>query len=100
MLQLGNISKGEGDLLKAVELWTTARPLFEKSSQAKQVESIDQRIAGVDEDVLKQHKKNLARLAALNAPLGTVDKINNVSDTEDIEGLGLEDETTLDPAGQ
>jgi tetratricopeptide (TPR) repeat protein len=44
MLRLGDISKEEGDLQKAVELWTTARPLFEKSSQAKQVEKIDHRL--------------------------------------------------------
>ncbi|KAJ7839797.1 hypothetical protein B0H13DRAFT_1911045 [Mycena leptocephala] len=37
MLQLGDISKGHGDLQKAVELWTTARPLFEQSSQAKKL---------------------------------------------------------------
>ncbi|KAJ7818565.1 hypothetical protein B0H13DRAFT_2455061 [Mycena leptocephala] len=97
MLQLGDISKGHGNLQKAVELWTTARPLFEKSSQAKQVEKIDQRLAGVDEDVLEKHKTNLAHLAEFNAPLGTMDEINNLSDIEDMEGLDLEDETTLDP---
>jgi tetratricopeptide (TPR) repeat protein len=97
MLRLGDISKGEGDLLKAVELWTTARPLFERSSQAKQVENINQRLAGVSEDVLEQHKKNLAHLAELTAPSGTVDEIDNLSDVEDMEGLDLEDETTLDP---
>ncbi|KAJ7817797.1 hypothetical protein B0H13DRAFT_2134423, partial [Mycena leptocephala] len=50
-------------------------------SQAKQVENIDQRLAGVSEDVLEQHRKNLAHL----------------SDIEDMEGLDLEDESTLDP---
>ncbi|KAJ7838345.1 hypothetical protein B0H13DRAFT_2419672 [Mycena leptocephala] len=97
MLRLGDISKGHGNLQKAVELWTTARPLFEKSSQAKQVEKIDQRLAGVDEDVLEKHRTNLARLAELNAPSGTVDKISNLSDIEDMEGLDLEDETTHEP---
>jgi hypothetical protein len=97
MLRLGDISKGEGNLLKAVELWETARPLFEQSLQAKRVENIDQRLAGVSEDVLEQHRKNLACLAELNAPSGTVDEINNLSDIEDTEGLHLEDETTLDP---
>jgi tetratricopeptide (TPR) repeat protein len=96
MLQLGDISKGYGDLLKAVELWETARPLFEQSSQAKQVENIDQRLAGVSEDVLEQHRKKLAHLTELTAPSGTVDEINNLSDIEDMEGLDLEDETTLD----
>ncbi|KAJ7863009.1 hypothetical protein B0H13DRAFT_2565672 [Mycena leptocephala] len=97
MLQLGDISKGHGVLLKAVELWKTARPLFEKSSQAKQVEKIDHRLAGVDEDVLEKHRTNLAHLAELAAPSGTVDEINDLSDIEDMEGLDLEDETTLDP---
>ncbi|KAJ7793286.1 hypothetical protein B0H13DRAFT_1935504 [Mycena leptocephala] len=97
MLQLGDISKGEGALLKAVELWTTARPLFEQSSQAKQIENIDQRLAGVSEDVLEQHRKNLAQLAELIVPSGTVDEIHDLSDIEDMEGLDLKDETTLDP---
>ncbi|KAJ7874595.1 hypothetical protein B0H13DRAFT_1894498 [Mycena leptocephala] len=97
MLRLGDISKGQGDLLKAVEHWETARPLFEQSSQAKQVEKIDQRLHGVGEDVLEQHRKNLAHLAELTAPSGTVDKINNLSDIEDMAGLSLWDETSLDP---
>jgi hypothetical protein len=95
MLRLGDISKGQGDLPKAVELWTTARPLFERSSQAKQVQNIGQRLADVGEDVWEQHRKNLACLAELTAPLGTVDEINDLSDVEDMEGLDLEDETTL-----
>ncbi|KAJ7838342.1 hypothetical protein B0H13DRAFT_1911911 [Mycena leptocephala] len=93
MLRLGDISKGQGDLLKAVEHWETARPLFEQSSQAKQVINIDQRLADVGEDVLEQHRKNLAHLAELTVPSGTVDEINNLSDIEDMEGLDLEDET-------
>ncbi|KAJ7823183.1 hypothetical protein B0H13DRAFT_2446361 [Mycena leptocephala] len=97
MLRLGDISKGHGDLLNAVEHWETARPLFEQSSQAKQVEKIDQRLAGVDEDVLEKHRTNIACLAELAAPSGTVDEINNLSDIEDMEGLDLEDEIAPDP---
>jgi tetratricopeptide (TPR) repeat protein len=97
MLRLGDISKEQGDLLKAVELWTTARPLFERSSQAKQVKNVDQRLTDVSEDVLEQHRKNLARLAEVTAPSGTVDEINNLSDVEAMEGLDLEDETSFDP---
>jgi hypothetical protein len=97
MLRLGDISKGHGDLLKAVELWETARPLFERSLQAKQVENIDQRLAGIGEDVLEQHIKNSVHLAELTTPSGIVDKINNLFDIEDMEGLGLRDETSLDP---
>jgi hypothetical protein len=97
MLRLGDISKGHGDLLKAVELWETARPLFERSSQVKKVENIDQMLAGIDGDVLEQYRTNLAHLAELNAPSGTVDEIRDLSDIEDMDGLDLEDETTLDP---
>jgi hypothetical protein len=79
MLRLGDISKGQGNLLEAVEFWSTVRPLFERSSQAKQVENIDQMLAGIDEDVLEQYRTNLACLAELNAPSGTVDKINDLS---------------------
>jgi hypothetical protein len=32
MLLLGDLSKGYGDFLKAVKLWETAPPLFERSS--------------------------------------------------------------------
>ncbi|KAJ7789944.1 hypothetical protein B0H13DRAFT_1936339 [Mycena leptocephala] len=91
------IFKGHGDLLKAVELWETARPLFEWSSQAKQVTNVDQRLAGVSEDVLERHRKNLACLAELIVPSGTVDEIINLSDIEDMDGPNLEDETALDP---
>jgi hypothetical protein len=80
MLQLGDISKGHGDLQKAVELWTTARPLFEQSSQAKEVEKFDQRLACVEEDVLEKHRTNLARLAELAAPSRIMDEINDLSD--------------------
>jgi hypothetical protein len=71
MLRLGDISNGHGDLPKAVEHWEMARPLFKRSSQAKQVQHIDERLASVGEDVLEQHKKNLAHLVNLNAPSGT-----------------------------
>jgi tetratricopeptide (TPR) repeat protein len=53
MLRLGDISKRHGDLLKAVEHWEAARPLFERSSQARKVEKIDERLAGI-----KSPKKN------------------------------------------
>ncbi|KAJ7829358.1 hypothetical protein B0H13DRAFT_1916540 [Mycena leptocephala] len=86
MLHLGDISKGRGDLLKALELWETARPLFERSSQAKQVDNIDGRLASVGEDVLEQHRKNLAHLAEINAPSGDVEELeDNLSDIEDPE---------------
>ncbi|KAJ7452895.1 hypothetical protein FB451DRAFT_1521009 [Mycena latifolia] len=52
MLQLGDLSKGQGDVLKAIELWKTAKPLFERSSQVKQVVQIDERLAAITSNVL------------------------------------------------
>ena len=83
MLRLGDISKQHGDFLKAVEFWHRARPLFEWSSQAKQINQIDERLASVSEDVLLQHQKNLACLAELNAPTGIVEEVED--DLSDIE---------------
>ncbi len=86
MLQLGDISKGQGNLLKAVEFWEAARPLFERSSQAKQVENIDGRLVSVAGHALGPHKKNLAHLPELNEPSGTVEELEDyLSEIEDLE---------------
>ncbi|KAJ7863423.1 hypothetical protein B0H13DRAFT_2565205 [Mycena leptocephala] len=86
ILRLGDISKGHSDLLRAVELWEVARPLFEQSSRAKQVKHIDERLASVGEGVLEQHRENLARLAELNAPSGAVEELEDeLSDVEDLD---------------
>ncbi|KAJ7031690.1 hypothetical protein C8F04DRAFT_676668 [Mycena alexandri] len=74
MTRLGDISKKHGDLLKALELCETAQPLFERSSQAKRVQDIDGRLAGIGEDVRKQYRSDLARLTELNAPAGKVEE--------------------------
>jgi hypothetical protein len=69
MLKLGDTSNSHGDTLKAVELWSTAGPLFERSSQAQQVQCIEVRLASVGNDVLEHHR-NIARLMELNVPSG------------------------------
>jgi tetratricopeptide (TPR) repeat protein len=85
MLRLGDISKSHGDVFKAVELWTTARPLFERSSQVKQVQYVDERLAGISSDILEQHKENIIHLVEFNVPSG------NPCDIED-EQVELSDE--------
>jgi hypothetical protein len=93
MLQLGDISEGHSNLLKAVEFWEAARPLFEHSSQAKQVQGIDERVANITEDVLKQHRNNLACLQELNALAGPVevleDDLSDIKDMGDVKQPGL-----------
>ncbi|KAJ7359435.1 hypothetical protein DFH08DRAFT_846089, partial [Mycena albidolilacea] len=97
MLKLGDISKNHGDLQKAMELWDTARPLFEHSSQAQQVENIDCRIAGMSQEIQLQHRENLAKLAHLNAPSGMVDEVkNDQADTEDLKNMSDDEQRVAD----
>jgi hypothetical protein len=93
MLRFGDISMGHGDLLKAVEFWEAARPLFECSSQAKQVQYINERLAGISNDVLEQHR-NLAHMAELNAPSGTVE--DDQSEIEELDEVDMGDGKELD----
>jgi hypothetical protein len=87
---------GHGDPLKAVEFWERTRPLFERSSQAQKVQHINQRLAGISKDVLEQHRNNLARLAELNAPSGTVGELeDDLSDIEDLDKADIDDEKGL-----
>ncbi|KAJ6477081.1 hypothetical protein DFH09DRAFT_1467946 [Mycena vulgaris] len=67
MLQLGHISKENGDLLKATKLWSTARPLFEWSSQAKKVALIDEELLSLPGDVLYEHTRILALPTEIHA---------------------------------
>jgi hypothetical protein len=86
IVRLGDISNGHSDILTALELWEKARSLFERSSQTKQVQYIDERLARVEGEVLEQHKKNLARLLELNAPAGVGKELaDNLSDIEGLE---------------
>ncbi|KAJ7900648.1 hypothetical protein B0H14DRAFT_3752927 [Mycena olivaceomarginata] len=72
MVRLGDISNRCGDLLKAVEFWNTARPLFERSSQAKEVQHIDKRLASIDNNVLEQQRESIAGLVRLNVHSGSL----------------------------
>ena len=51
-LRLGDILRSHGNLLAAIKHWDNARPLFERSSQTKQIEAIDESLASVEKDVL------------------------------------------------
>jgi hypothetical protein len=96
MLRFGDISKGQGDLLKAVELWERARPLFERSSQTKQVQHINERLAGISDDVLEQHRNNLACLVELSAPARIMEELQkDISETEDLDKMDMGEENEL-----
>jgi hypothetical protein len=53
MVQIADIWKSRAEILRAVELWKAARPLFEKSSQAKDVTQIDAKLAAVEASILE-----------------------------------------------
>ncbi|KAJ7462917.1 hypothetical protein FB451DRAFT_1494989 [Mycena latifolia] len=72
MLRLGDLAKGKRDVLKAIDLWKTARPLFEHSSQGKQITQIDERLSTINNNVLEETTDSLMRLGQLNAPITAV----------------------------
>jgi hypothetical protein len=87
---------GHGDPFQAVEFWEVARPLFERSSQTKQVQHINERLAGISDDVLQQHRNKLARLAELNVPAGTVEELeDDLSNIEDLDKMDIGEEKEL-----
>ncbi|KAJ6470398.1 hypothetical protein C8R45DRAFT_1166001 [Mycena sanguinolenta] len=64
MLRLGDLAHRNGNTAVAAVHWTTARPLFERSSQAKDIIEIDSRLAALE----KAHEEALDKLAILEAP--------------------------------
>ncbi|KAJ7436618.1 hypothetical protein FB451DRAFT_1453784 [Mycena latifolia] len=92
MLRLGDISKLQGDVLKAAQLWETARPLFQRSSQAKQIAHIDERLAGLTDHLLDQRAEPLVHLSDLNAPTGSPEDMELINITPDkAESVGMDD---------
>ncbi|KAJ6579729.1 hypothetical protein DFH09DRAFT_1446218 [Mycena vulgaris] len=88
MLQLGDISKQQGDIVTAVELWKTARLLLERSSQTKQIALIDERLS--ESITLEENKQSLATLLHIHAPTASPEELGNI--TTPMKDLGLTDE--------
>ncbi|KAJ7234115.1 hypothetical protein C8J57DRAFT_1575548 [Mycena rebaudengoi] len=68
MVQIADILNNHGEAMKAVELWNAARPLFERSSQMKDMVNIDAKLAKVDSAVLAEYAEQLQRLSELHVP--------------------------------
>jgi hypothetical protein len=62
MVHMANIWEHRREMVKSVELWKTARPLFQRSSQAKDVTRIDRKLADVDSEVMEVYEKQLQHL--------------------------------------
>ncbi|KAJ6492945.1 hypothetical protein DFH09DRAFT_1451286 [Mycena vulgaris] len=73
MLQLGYISKDNGDVLKATEYWQSARSLFDRSSQAKKVVLIDEELLSIARDVLEEHARSFTLISVIHAPSAALD---------------------------
>jgi hypothetical protein len=65
MLRLGDLANSHGNISVAIVHWKEARPLFERSSQAKDVAEIDSRLATID----KAHEESLVQLKKLQLPV-------------------------------
>ncbi|KAF8207499.1 hypothetical protein K438DRAFT_1755539 [Mycena galopus ATCC 62051] len=63
MLRLGDLENKNGCTSEAIILWKEARPLFERSSQAKNMAQIDLRLVTVG----RVHQKTLTQLETLHA---------------------------------
>ncbi|KAJ6477721.1 hypothetical protein C8R45DRAFT_934372 [Mycena sanguinolenta] len=64
MLRLGDFAHTHGNTVAAIIHWKTAHPLFERSSQAREVAQIDSKFAAIE----KACEKALSTLANLEAP--------------------------------
>jgi hypothetical protein len=64
MLRLGDLADKQGNTSVAIAHLKAARPLFERSSQAKDVRQIHSRLANFE----KAHEQALVKLVTLQAP--------------------------------
>jgi hypothetical protein len=78
MVRIGDIWGSHGELLRAVGLWKATRPLFARSSQAKDVSQIDAKLTMVEALISEHHEKQLLHLTELNVPAG----VSTVTDLE------------------
>ncbi|KAJ7166836.1 hypothetical protein C8R46DRAFT_1192145 [Mycena filopes] len=62
MMRLGDLAQRKGKTTEAAELWKSARPLFERSLQAKDVACIDRKLGALEQE-------SLAKLTTLHAPM-------------------------------
>ncbi|KAJ7203224.1 hypothetical protein C8J57DRAFT_1735354 [Mycena rebaudengoi] len=88
MVQIGDILNNCGEVIKAIELWKTARPLFERSSQMKDVIKIDTKIAEVDSAILAKYEEQLQHLSELHVPVSALEEAYITEEEED-EGSKL-----------
>jgi tetratricopeptide (TPR) repeat protein len=83
MVRIADILNTHGEVVKAVELWKAAKPLFERSSQMKDILKIDAKLAAVDSAVLVEYQEQLQQLSELHIPVGAPEETYVVEDEEE-----------------
>ncbi|KAJ7252166.1 hypothetical protein C8J57DRAFT_1718391 [Mycena rebaudengoi] len=83
MVRIADILNGRGKVMEAVELWKAARPLFERSTQIKDITKIDAKLAEIDSAVLLEYEKHLQRPSEMNVPVDAPEDICIVEDEEE-----------------
>ncbi|KAJ7887526.1 hypothetical protein B0H14DRAFT_1235639 [Mycena olivaceomarginata] len=81
MIRLGDLARGQGCTSEAIAFWEEARPLFERSLQAKDVAQIDARLSTVE----KAHQKVLLELVTSHAPVHSV--VEETSEDEKVKKI-------------
>ncbi|KAJ7875472.1 hypothetical protein B0H14DRAFT_2568635 [Mycena olivaceomarginata] len=85
MICLGDLAKEQGHILDAVNFWKLAWPLFEQSSQAKDMAQIDARLSSVE----KSHQKVLLELGTLHPPVHVANQ--EISEITEVESTTHQD---------
>ncbi|KAF8188811.1 hypothetical protein K438DRAFT_2145836 [Mycena galopus ATCC 62051] len=76
MLRLGDLANKQGNISMAIAYWDSARPLFELSSQTKDVARIDSRLSSI----VEIEPLDLGKLATLSPPVEEISETGNVKD--------------------
>jgi tetratricopeptide (TPR) repeat protein len=93
MVRIADILNDCGEVMKALELWKAARPLFERSSQMKDITRIDTKLAEVDSAVLAEYEEKL-QLSELHVPVSAPEEAYIVEEEEEeklAQGNEIED---------
>jgi hypothetical protein len=80
MLRLEDLAEKQAEFVRATDLWTAARPLFERSLQTPHGADIDARLA-------RARLESLARLEEINVPTEAVK--GNVEISSEMEGYTI-----------
>ncbi|KAF8151183.1 hypothetical protein K438DRAFT_1865311, partial [Mycena galopus ATCC 62051] len=81
MLRLGDLADKHRCISEAINFWKAARPLFVRSSQAKDVAEIDSKLASIEQ----AYQENLMTLGTLNAPVHLVTETSETENRESVD---------------